>query len=378
MKIQLIEDYRDLLTDKRIKEYSETNKETQRKFVNQIIQEYGNPSLQNIKDVIEDAFRVYGIDPSKNPFVDYFDRVDFQVDSSMKSNFYKLLDMWKMDLVDLDGQWYTEESLFDRNEKDFEYTVNAFEVANNPKELGKYLKDTTDITIDSLYDENGNIKPAGNATTAKDTDTIYGTIESWASNEEGNDNRIKYREYGSYSLRDVMRRFNIADKDALQTISGWIKKYWQIEGIQKWYNPKSKDPDYYVSKLTEILGDSSFKPLSAAEKDRIRKQRSYLTLDEIPDKEKKEGNIVFLRELEHLPGNRSYTDAEFYSNNVNDFVIYADGKWKLYSDYIENRPSKNQLSTDKQRLYTERDIEDISNKYSIITGILQILDDIRA
>ena len=69
------------------------------------------------------------------------------------------------------------ESLYNRSDKEFQYTLNVFNLLSNPSTASNYLKNTDVINLEELIDGN-TIKPAG--LDRKPGDTIYNKIEKWA------------------------------------------------------------------------------------------------------------------------------------------------------------------------------------------------------
>ena len=82
-------------------------------------------------------------------------------------------------------------SLYERSLEDFEYTVNLFATVLNCEELEKYFIDISNISVEQLYDADGNIKQAGCGGPAQGFygDTLYNTVESWSGENGENDIR---------------------------------------------------------------------------------------------------------------------------------------------------------------------------------------------
>lgn len=84
--------------------------------------------------------------------------------------------------MQLEHDFYREKSLYGRS--GFIFTIKAFEFALNPKRLAEYIGDTSHISIDQLFDSEGNIKSAGEGGPEAGFygDTIWNTVASWGKN----------------------------------------------------------------------------------------------------------------------------------------------------------------------------------------------------
>ncbi len=78
------------------------------------------------------------------------------------------------------GDWYKNQSLYDRNFKDFEYTVKVFENSTDGTNLLDFGSFSM-FSINDLYDDVGNIKSAGigGPQVGETGDTIWNAIEGW-------------------------------------------------------------------------------------------------------------------------------------------------------------------------------------------------------
>ncbi len=371
MKILLLEEL-PIFDKETVKNYKTMDDFEKEEIVTEFIQKSENKNLTMLRETIKYTFDRWGLDPNKNQFYDYWLEFPF---SPKGKEFQSLDDFVQMvsdgKVSDVSKDYYKEESLFNRTPQEFEYTVNAFELVDDPQEIKKYFKDTTYISVDQFYDETGKIKPAGNSSTAKDIDTIYGTIEQWSVGENGADNDITHYEVGSYSLSDVLKRFNISNKEVIPVITDWIKDYGTLSKTTRFYMPdRKRDMAYYVNKFTQIMNFKQLEPLTKEQKKSIMQKSMYSTIEDIPGKVAVDGKIIFLRELHHL--SRPTDEMEF-----NDFAIYKNGNWQRYDDYISKQTSGKNLSAAKNRLMTDRDIEEVGNKYSIVAGIMYLLDNIK-
>ena len=71
-------------------------------------------------------------------------------------------------------------SLFERDTEDFKYSYARIDAFCSPDFLAKFFKDVSLVTVDLLFDKNGNLKPAGigGAEIGETGDTIWNTLES--------------------------------------------------------------------------------------------------------------------------------------------------------------------------------------------------------
>lgn len=91
--------------------------------------------------------------------------------------------------IHCDYPWLANTSLYNRSFEDMKYTVRTLEVVSSEAKLSKFFKDISNISIDQLYDENGNIKEAGRGGPEAGFygDTIFNTVESWSGQNGEND-----------------------------------------------------------------------------------------------------------------------------------------------------------------------------------------------
>lgn len=367
MRFLLVEDVPRITNDE-INKWRTASDAAREDMVDDIIQRYDKPGLQNLKNAMIRNFNYFGIDPSDNEFMTLLDELEFIPSQMDNANFEVLSDYAQAGRVDLSHDYLRNGSLYDRSRNDFEYTVNAFETVMDPRQLSRYFKDTTYINTEQFIDESGDIKPAGKK---GDTgiDTIYGTIEQWSTTDSGKDNTTGEKNSGLYSLNDALKQLDVRPQIQNQVIKEWIKRY--FPQASKQYQPLSNDVDYYTETFDYIVNSSSYKPLTNRQKELIRNQYRYYEQKDIPRSLWRNGQIVWLAEREHS------TAGPDPRNSINDFVIYNDGQWIVYDDFIQNQGSSGS-NADKVRndLFNTKIIKDKSNKISIVAGLLELLDDV--
>lgn len=89
----------------------------------------------------------------------------------------------------LEHKAFVNESLYDRDMEDFEYTVKVLNVVLNQEKLEEFLIDTSVASVEQLFDADGKIKPAGMGGPQAGFygDTIYNTVETWSGENDENE-----------------------------------------------------------------------------------------------------------------------------------------------------------------------------------------------
>lgn len=346
MKIILLESLPKILKQD-ILDWNKATQSEKSEMLDEIIEKYNKPELFNIRPAIKNNFYRHGINPKENPFVNFLDTLKFKPTKKQDVNFMRLGDLIVSDHIDITKDYLTKESLYDRNEKDFIYTVKLFDIVNDRSKISKYFKDTTDINESELYsDVNATeIKPVGKE--GDDVDTLYGTVEFWSGENGENDINNDPLDKGGYSLNQALSQLGIKD-DIDKNIISWVKQL--FKSAQYIYNSKSNDINDYLNRLHKILSASN-KPNF----NEIKSNKAFASFTDIPEEEKVNDNIVYVKNQ--------------------GFVIWdeADNRW--YRTSATNYKSNNKyIEAAKDRLFNEKIIEDKSDKKSIVAGILKILD----
>ena len=249
----------------------------------EILQSLGDNSndrkqLTNFVDSFRHSCFEFGINAQHNPFMQYIPMLVNNIKTSTKEDNYvnRLVELVSSGELSKDAirdasrnkdHFLINASLFYRNEKDFEYTVKVWDILTSPTRLKQFIKDTSVVDINELYEDGkpgGKIKPAGNESTAMDTSTIYGVIEAWSDGNEVDD---------------------VEDKKK----GGKVERY------------------------------------SKAQLERIKTDKRYNDLSLIPEDEKWEGNVVYVKFLGDMVKNQADPN-----NWVDTWMIYRDGKWAKY------------------------------------------------
>lgn len=267
-----------------VKEWNSANDDRRELIVREILQSLGSNETER-KQLLEfvDSFRhscyEYGIEPDANPFIYYIQALVKNIKTSSKEDSYinRLVELVSAGEVSQDrikeayrskDHFLMNPSLFFRNEKDFEYTVKIFDIVMSPTRLKTFIKDTSVVDINELYQdgkEGGKIKPAGNESTSYDTGTIYGVVEAWS---EGN----------------------------------------EVDDSVKSSKTSSKKINYTKAQL-----------------EKIKQEKYFSDVSQIPEEEAWEGNVVYVYFKQDMV--KGQTDPD---NWVDTWMVYKNGKWGKY------------------------------------------------
>ena len=240
-------------------------------------------ALTNVAEAfIKSCFR-FGITYPQNPFINYIPTIAKKVKLEPKHDDYisALIDLVESGSVLRESviksltnkdSYLVNESLFYRSVADFIYTAKILEIVTTKTQLSKFFKDTSVVKEEELYEDNrvgGRIKPAGNENTPDNqlNGTIYGTVEKWS---DGGEN-----DAGGHEDRT-------SAKD------------------NKKYSPQTLE--------------------------RIKENKRYNNVSEIPESEEYEGNIVYV----YFSNEHDSKDIDF-NNFVDTWLQYRNGKWGVYN-----------------------------------------------
>ena len=185
-----------------------------------------------VKSVELNTFAIWA-----NPFLKLLKQLNFTMDDNMCKNVASLYSLaYGPSNIDLKQQYLTTGSLYDRDEKEFTYTVQVFDRVSNSSKLKSYFKDTSKIDISHLYDASNHVKPAGiydkqvdykNSKNSSDgstvrqmlppkyQSTIYGTVESWSvgGNDNGGKKGTQTPKVNTKNTRSVYKSLEDANRD---------------------------------------------------------------------------------------------------------------------------------------------------------------------
>ena len=125
------------IPDKALEMWPNASKDAKLNYIDKIIKVYNKPGLENIKTAIRENFMYFGIDQKKNPYMKFLDTLEFAPKEGYEDKFRLLTEYQKADRVDLSHDYLANESLYDRPIKEFEYTLNAFEIVQDKSRLSQ-------------------------------------------------------------------------------------------------------------------------------------------------------------------------------------------------------------------------------------------------
>lgn len=188
------------------KEWRTADSKRRETIMSEILQRLGDneqerKALTALKGAFRASCRLYGIEFSKNPFMGYLQKLvsnsKLKVEAKHDRYLAQLVNMSESNISlrnrikatakgNKDASYLLNPSLFYRNPQEFNYTVQIFENVLEPTKLQKFFKDTSNISVDQLYDGK-KIKPAGDPNTAADENTLFGQVEMWSGKNGEND-----------------------------------------------------------------------------------------------------------------------------------------------------------------------------------------------
>ena len=164
-------------------------KEIYEDFMQEFLPQYGKGNWALAENIVS-----FGFEREDNPLIDIMFAIS-KMDK--KSNIIKKIEYLRNNLrfkeVDgrsiLEHEVFKKESLYDMSYEDFEYTAKVLHNVIDRDRLYEFFIDISDISIEQLYDENGELKPAGigGPQAGFYGDTIYNTVEMWAGENGEND-----------------------------------------------------------------------------------------------------------------------------------------------------------------------------------------------
>lgn len=203
-----------------------------------------HPTFKNlfgVRPIIIDSIQKLGLDPSRNFFLQFVSNLKVPMpNAKYRPKLQYIYDSFLNKKMDLHMEVLQNPTLYDRSDREFQYTLNAFTMMSDPKKAGAYIKDTSVInTLEFL--ESGNdfttspIKPAGLG--GKKGDTIFNVIERWADNNEYSPEEISDRKNREKSMTTIGAIFRNSKHQTYQYLSGIADTYYpevdvDIEGEQ--------------------------------------------------------------------------------------------------------------------------------------------------
>ena len=191
-----------------------------------------NPKrYQGLYDLLAKSIDVNTLDPNRNSFLAYLltlasnkDMRKFGNDKNFVRNVELLDNRFAIRGEKLDNEWYYDDDLLKKPEKEFVYTINIADVLSDRSKLKNYFDNIDDKGIENLY-KNGNfaitgtVKDAGIGT--NNPDTIYGMIAKWTK-EDGKKDDKKGTKSEESTVKEIIRRE--FPKDTIKTGKDYREK----------------------------------------------------------------------------------------------------------------------------------------------------------
>ena len=139
--------------------------------------------LFGVREVILENLLISSLNPKKNQFLDFILKIPFKMEDTKqyREKIRYVYESFKLKKLKLTLEVLMNESLYDRSDKDFRYTLNVFNTLSQSDKIAAYFKDVSKVNTAELMDGDV-IKPAG--LHKGPGDTIYNIIEAWADGNE--------------------------------------------------------------------------------------------------------------------------------------------------------------------------------------------------
>lgn len=126
----------------------------------------------------------YGIGDD-NPVMHIVYDIDEKSKGKISAHLNSLIGFWEKG-IDLQQAFFNNQSLYDRDDQSFEYTVKVLDILSNPDKKSSYFKNPDKIDITQLFNADGTIKAAGvgGPKNGHYGDVIYNIVASWSEEEE--------------------------------------------------------------------------------------------------------------------------------------------------------------------------------------------------
>ena len=179
------------------------NHEQQLNYIkNNILSKPKYKTLQGIRPVIIQTILDWGPEESKNRFFHFINKIDFPMmgEKNYKNKMNYLYQLYTQKKLDLNQAYLLNPTLYERNDKEFNVAVRAFELLGNDAEMKKRFRDTSMVNIKEFF--NGDkILP---------TKEILKIIDGWASN--GNEFTPEERDKLQNNKKNLLYRLIISDE----------------------------------------------------------------------------------------------------------------------------------------------------------------------
>lgn len=238
--------------------------------------------LFGIRELLIGAIQSYGLDPKRNLFLDFITKIPFDIPNrKLRPKIQYIYDSYKNKKLNIRDQELSlvlnNPSLYDRSDKEFKYTLNAFNIMSQPDKASAYIKDTKDVDItkfllDGTDLAKSTIKPGGSD--GKEGDTIFNVIEDWSKDNEYSPEEIAQRKAAVEKEKD---KDKTTDGKMSNTFIGivpdteWTYDYFKGE-LEKIFANKSKfkielpSKNDYLSRVFATFSLASLEPSETSNK----------------------------------------------------------------------------------------------------------------
>ena len=234
-------------------------------------------NLFGVQSIIMDSIQRFGLDPTRNFFLNFVSNLNVSMSNAKsKPKLQYIYSSYLNKKLDLRMEVLQNPTLYDRSDRDFQYTLNAFHLFESDDRGGVYIKDTS-IVDTSEFLVSGNdftkseIKAAG--LNGQKGDTIFNVIESWADNNEYSPQEIADRKLQK-EKEDAEKEKSKKNGNTHSTIQDrtitWDFNYFEEE-IEKAFANQGKiflpltNKDEYINRLFATFKLPNLPPLNLAQ-----------------------------------------------------------------------------------------------------------------
>lgn len=358
--------------DDLVKRWNSSSQEEKPSLVKEIIDTYGKPSLNNIIGAITENFNSLGINPQKNAFMSFIDRLKFNPVAANNKQFSLLNQLYLQGKINLENDYLTRPSTYeDTNIKNFQFIVTIFDAVNDPNKLSQYFKNIDVVSEEELYIDNkigGKIKPIGNKSDSPTDETIMGVTKKWNGNEGENQASTTDKKSGKgmqgdgYSVLAALQNQNFSITNLWSPITKMFKESFKKASIK--YKPKNSLETYLnlITRLFPVSGKSK----SSSELQEI-KANAYRDINELKKIPHKDGDVVFVNYKNFQGGQNIEADMD-PNNQLNTFLIKQGDRWLPYD------AKDTSLSKYQKYLLNSNTVDNSNSQIDIVAGMIKVLD----
>jgi hypothetical protein len=165
--------------------------------------------LYGVQSIIMDSIQKFGLDPKRNFFLDFVVNLGVPMpNAKLKPKLQYIYSSYLNKKMDLKMEVLKNPTLYERSDREFQYTLNAFYLFSDPKRYNNYLKPsekTRQVSVSQFMDGDV-VKPAG--LNGQKGDTIFNVIEEWAKDNEYSPEEIanrKNKENNTITIGSILK-----------------------------------------------------------------------------------------------------------------------------------------------------------------------------